>query len=557
MYSDKTNVNILTALLVKHGIKDAVVCPGSRNAPIVHNLNECPDIRCYPVTDERSAGFFALGLRQATGRPVVVCVTSGTALLNLSPSVAESTYQRQGIIVISADRPAAWIGQQDGQTLPQSGMFGALVARCVSLPEPYDDESRWLCNRLVNEAIATTFCHESASVHINVPISEPLFNFTVGELPDERMFTIARPLISQTTVKMVTEALFSAQKPMVVIGQMADSDLADAALNVLRKNAVVLCEPLSADYAEPFEREGLVVNSEEFNGGIKHEDSSFSTLRSSLKDLLPDFILYVGGTLVSKRLRRFLRHAKPKDCFVVSGSRQMSDTFMSMTCFVDGSAEEFLAMLTAYCHSSCHEPDDSQTSYINLWKEVCSKESERLASLQLSYSPELVVRYFEEQLEDMEYDYQVHYANSTAVRLACRYSQHHVWCNRGVNGIEGSVSTAVGFAAGTSAKVFLVTGDLSFFYDQNALWNQNLSGNLRIIILNDHHGAIFDHLKGLAASPVAATYVCGTHSANAKGICEQNDIGYISARNEDEMHTGIVTLLTEETHRPMALEVFF
>lgn len=152
MYSDKENVNILTSLLVNHGVNKAVVCPGSRNAPIVHNLNECPDVECYPVTDERSAGFYALGIAQATGSPVVVCVTSGTALLNLLPAVAEAFYQHLPLIVVSADRPSQWINQLDGQTIPQNGALGSFVKKSINLPEPHDEEERWFCNRMINEA---------------------------------------------------------------------------------------------------------------------------------------------------------------------------------------------------------------------------------------------------------------------------------------------------------------------------------------------------------------------------------------------------------------------
>ena len=167
MYSNKENVNILTALLVAHGVRHAVVCPGSRNAPIVHNLNECPDIQCYPVTDERSAGFYALGMTQCLKEPVVVCVTSGTALLNLAPAVAEAYYQHQSLVVVSADRPAAWIDQLDGQTLPQPDALGRFVRKAVSLPEPHDEEERWYCNRLVHIRIhrLTSYQHRTLCLH--------------------------------------------------------------------------------------------------------------------------------------------------------------------------------------------------------------------------------------------------------------------------------------------------------------------------------------------------------------------------------------------------------
>lgn len=133
MYCDKLNVNTLTALLADHGVQQAVVCPGSRNAPIVHNLDECPEISCFPVTDERSAGFYALGMALHTGLPTVVCVTSGTALLNLAPAVAEAYYRHISIVVISADRPPQWIDQLDGQTLPQSNALGLFVRKAVTL----------------------------------------------------------------------------------------------------------------------------------------------------------------------------------------------------------------------------------------------------------------------------------------------------------------------------------------------------------------------------------------------------------------------------------------
>ena len=109
MYSDHPSVNILTALLVNHGVSHVVVCPGSRNAPIVHNLEQCPHIHCYGVTDERSAGFYALGLAQATGKAAAVCVTSGSALLGVLPAVVEAAFQHVPVVVISADRPGAWI----------------------------------------------------------------------------------------------------------------------------------------------------------------------------------------------------------------------------------------------------------------------------------------------------------------------------------------------------------------------------------------------------------------------------------------------------------------
>ena len=174
MYSDKINVNILTSLMVAHGVRTVVVCPGSRNAPLAHNFASCPEMYCVAATDERSAGFYALGLALASERPVAVCVTSGSALLNLAPAVAEAYYREVPLLVISADRPLAMINQLQGQTLPQAGALGMMVKATMQLPEPHNEVERWYCNRLVNEAMIKMLLHGGGPVHINVPISEPL-----------------------------------------------------------------------------------------------------------------------------------------------------------------------------------------------------------------------------------------------------------------------------------------------------------------------------------------------------------------------------------------------
>ena len=225
-FSNKENVNILTSLLMAHGVKHAVVCPGSRNAPIVHNLKECGDIVCHPVTDERSAGFYALGMSLATNKPVAVCVTSGTALLNVAPAVAEAFYQRIPLIVISADRPQAWIEQLDGQTLPQPEAFGRLVHKCVSLPEPMNQEQRWHCNRLANEVLMACKRNGGGPVHINVPMAEPLYTFNQSSLNAERMIELIEPICSQSVAyKELSKRFSQAKRPLIVFGQTKNHEV--------------------------------------------------------------------------------------------------------------------------------------------------------------------------------------------------------------------------------------------------------------------------------------------------------------------------------------------
>ena len=496
MYSNKDNVNILTALLVAHGIRHAVVCPGSRNAPIVHNLNECPEMTCYPVTDERSAGFYALGMSQCLHAPVAVCVTSGTALLNLAPALAEACYQHIPLVVISADRPQQWIDQLDGQTLPQPDALGRFVRKAVSLPEPHDDDTRWYCNRLVNEALMV----RHAPVHINVPITEPLFDFSVSALPKERKIECLPADIQPTTLAHLGRMFMQSRRPMLIAGQPMNPHLDEAVL--------------------------LVQDDERY---------------------VPDFVLYIGGSIVSKHLKRFLR--KAKETWIVNETGEVNDTFMNLTHVVVGDGEVVADHIRFLLEDQPHP-------FVQMWDELLRRIHSQAAAYQPAYSQMAAVKYFESQCSMVNGQWSTHYANSSAIRLANIYAGHPVFCNRGVNGIEGSLSTAAGFSCVTGDKVFCVIGDLSFFYDQNALWNRNLRGNLRILLLNNGKGGIFNMLPGLEKSPARDKFVAAEHHTSAEGICQQNHVTYLKAADMEEMQKGIATLIRQECDAPMLLEVF-
>lgn len=546
MYSNKENVNILTSLLLEYGVSDAVVCPGSRNAPIVHNLSVCEAIRCRPVTDERSAAFYALGLAIATRRPTVVCVTSGSALLNVMPAVAEAAYQHVPLVVISADRPQQWIDQLDGQTIPQPDALGRFVRKAVQLPEPHNDEERWMCRRLVNEAMHLATCRQGAPVHINVPISEPLFEFNIEQLPQLSRFNyIKRTAIKDASMDM-PDAFHNATRPMIVIGQLAHGTISHETIRSLSEKYVVMSEPLSNPSY-------MTIHFDEAIRYIVSDNSSINDDEDDKTAYYPDYVIYVGDTLVSKPARRFLRNAKAPSCLITPDAADIHDPLMTLTDIVECDTDSINALLASLCEAA---DTDERCRFHDRWQSFLDAYAAHADAYAPEYSQMATVKYFEEQLADLDIDICVHYANSSAVRLACIYAQHYIWCNRGVNGIEGSLSTAAGFSLATHDMTVCVIGDLSFFYDQNALWNTNLRGNLRIILLNNRGGGIFRQLPGLSDSPAADDLVMASHENTAQGICTQNDIGYLSAKSMDEMQIGIVTLLTRESDRPMLLEVF-
>ena len=460
------------------------------------------------------------------------------------PAIAEAHYQHKPLIVVSADRPLQWIDQMDGQTLPQAGVFGALVARSVTLPEPHTDEERWYCNRLVNEALLAL----PSCVHINVPISEPLFLFTTPQLPSERKIGRLQPPTDYDCLSpLFLDAVTTAQRPMIVFGQSTPHDFTAQGNDYLFSHIIVLHEALA-----PFPS---VSHFDEVLSRAEQDEALAASLR-------PDVVIHVGGTIVSKRLKRFLRQAGDCQVWRLNASGDAEDTFQHLHAIVVGDADSVLQSLSHKLSKKGCTP--AAMGYRRRWLQLLGEASKKLQDYVPGYSQMAVVRLFEQELKAAGNNtIDVHYANSSAVRLANIYASHHVWCNRGVNGIEGSLSTAAGFSLaapavpGTESRqnVFCVIGDLSFFYDQNALWNTQLQGNLRILLLNNGGGGIFTMLPGLRQSPAASTLVAAAHHTTAEGICRQHGVTYLSAGSPEELRPALQRLVGESSQRPMLLEV--
>ena len=542
MYSDKENINILTSLLVSYGVRHIVVCPGSRNAPLVHNFDVSPDITTHAVTDERSAAFFALGLRLRLRQPVAVCVTSGSALLNTMPGAAEATYQHEGIIIISADRPQAWIGQLDGQTMPQHGALGTFASPSVSLPEPHNDTERWLCRRLICEAMIANTCPPFPSVHINVPVSEPLFGFSTPCLPEIPPVGIA-DLDDQNGRETLRRILKGKRRLMVISGQTYD-DTAAGLLMDKASGCVFVAEWLS-----PY-------------GRVRHIDEILrTTCAEELDNMRPDCIVYIGGHTVSKRLRHYMRSLDSRTMFItVSDDGMLHDVSQHTTLVVKATAGDFMRMI---CNGAICP--DADMDFVRRWYDMDNMAARRISASCPPYSQMLAIRRLEENIDNSK-DI-VCYANSLSVRAGMMYASAYRYCNRGLNGIEGTLSMAAGLAAGakeegmtagnmTAAQnVYCVIGDLSFFYDSNALWIQELAGNMRIMLINNQRGAIFGMLPGLDRSPAHKPLIAAGHNATAEGICSQYGMEYYRATDTPSLEEGI-RLLTSGVHdRPVVLEV--
>lgn len=553
MLSNKTAILQLASLCAAHGVRDVVLCPGSRNAPLCHTFSQLPQFTCHALTDERSAGFFALGLALATQRIVAVCVTSGSALLNLHPAVAEAYYQEVPLLILSADRPAAWIGQMDGQTLPQPHVFGSLVKYSASLPEldapngaSHREETEgdapllgheWYCNRLINEALLACTHRTQGPVHLNIPLHEPLYSFTIPDLPKERVIRrVTLPAQGPLVEQWVTDFM-QYKGVMVLAGQHAEGSTVHDALQDLlyelhAKHCVVLGESLANSNRTP----GVWPLTED-------EVETWENLctEQNREWLQTDLLITLGGHIVNKRLKQILRKHPPRAHWHIDPAGRVVDVMGCLSTVIEASYADLANSLHALDYTREYVQSaacDHRRTYYYLWEEIiCPEDPDNIYSI--PYTPHQPANRWEEAVQHLmaclPSPAVLHLANSSSVRYAQHYllpEEVTVCCNRGVNGIEGSLSAAVGYATACPDRPnFVVIGDLSFFYDQNALWNTALPKNLHILLLNSQGGQIFDTLP-VPHEARSRQFICAPHGTTAAAVAQQYGLQYLKGITE-------------------------
>ncbi len=533
-YSALPEVRQLAALLLAHGVRRCVLCPGSRNSPLVNTLALMPEMECRGATDERSAGFMAIGWILQSRAAVAVVVTSGSASLNLHPAVAEAHYQGLPLLVISADRPAAWIGQQDGQTLPQQNIYGSLTRFNCSLPEGKDCD--WHRTRLINEACLALRHHGQGPVHINLPLSEPLFNTSEEELEEQPFIDrIEFASMGGDEEEMLINQVKTSPRRMILVGQ--------------HRLAPALCEDL--------QKKGFVIVAEHLGnctaieGAITQADQIIG--RDCEEIFSPDLLITVGGCIVSKRIKRLLRKNPPRQHWHMSRDGALVDTFCCLTHCLEGEPDELWDLLSVFADDMDENPECEE--FYALWH----SSNAQMGAIDCSALPYGAPRLTGELITQLPAPVVLHLANSSAVRYAQLFELHpevEVQCNRGTNGIEGSLSAAIGFAAGDERLNVLLIGDLSFFYDMNALWLPSLSPNLRILLLNNGGGGIFNALPGICENEQSAAFVMAKHQHSAQGWAQSCGLDYIPVHDLQDWETAQQALTSPEAHAPLLIEAF-
>lgn len=538
-------VNHIAAACEAAGIHHAVICPGSRNAPLIMAFTRHPGVKCVSVIDERSAGFIALGMAQRSGLPVALICTSGSAVANFYPAVLEAFYQRIPLVVITADRPPELIDQWDGQAIHQPGIFGVHVKGSYNLPDNYDKTEEF--SRVTIEAIKQSYSKYPGPVHINVPLREPLYDAVhtrpaYPEIP-EVLFKDDEPV---SGIEELQKAVSSHKKILIVIGwHTRVNGVLPNLLEKISAKIPVITEPLSNISTRD----------------ITNADVFLSTRNEKIfQQLQPEVLITLGTSVVSKNLKLFLRKYKPKYHFHISDFGEPADPFHTSPRQVTGWIMEVFEAINT---------DTANITFAETWR----KYSRQVAALtgkildEGGYNEMTVVNKVMQALPRETY---LQLANSMAIRWAglagTSYLYNGVYANRGVAGIDGCTSTAEGMAymehelrknsanGITPAFITLITGDVAFFYDSNALWNNFVTPNLRIVVLNNGGGGIFRLIDGPGQMPELEEFVETKHTRTAELVAKDYNVGYTKATNFDELEAALKTFY-EPSDRPKILEI--
>lgn len=544
----KETAHSLAAALAAYGATDIFTSPGSRNAPLIIAFARQAALTVRPVIDERSAAFIALGHALVSRRPAVIACTSGTALLNYAPAVAEAYYRKVPLIVISADRPAEWIGQDDSQTIRQPGILGNIVKGSYTLRgEIAGDKDRWLTNRILNEALQTALTGRRGPVHINVSFDEPLTS-DKGDIPPSsfRKIDLLQPSRKLDVDDARTLAAEAAEREVLIVGGFCPpSSGMNRALGKLSRlpQVTVVADALANVNAD---------------GVLSRPDLFIDSKLLSRPTSRPTLLITFGGGLLSKRLKDYLRHTGIEWHWHVGENESLIDSYFSLTRRIEIGEEEFFPRFANAMEYLHHGKPAGMDEFKSLWHEAAFRAdeneavrfradaevwNERQATLQL--------------LRDCPKDWNLQLSNGLTPRYAVigdAYRFHRRDCNRGVSGIDGSVSTALGASLPYKGTTLLLTGDMSMQYDIAALSSTLLSPRLKIAVIGNHGGGIFRKIATTRELPELERYfACETRLPLAK-LAEGYGLAYFHADSPARL-AAILPKFIAETGRPALLDL--
>jgi 2-succinyl-5-enolpyruvyl-6-hydroxy-3-cyclohexene-1-carboxylate synthase len=539
IYSKKVLAQIVIHACEFNGIETVVVSPGSRNAPLSIGFHNNPKIKALSIVDERSAAFFALGIAQQSNKPVALVCTSGSALLNYYPAIAEAFFSGIPLVILSADRPKHLLNIGDGQTINQNAVFKNHILESVNLIE---DAKLTIENFEKVDAAILKSITEKGPVHINIPFDEPLYE-TTSELIDlpqkvkpEKLSLLDEIPIEVDDLERFSTIWNTSKKKLVLVGVHAPSELIQTQINHLLKDESV-----------------LVFTETTSNVYHKKAINSIDKLIAPLSDeefkaLQPDILLSFGSVVVSKKIKQFLREYQPKHHWHV-GKKMALNTYHCLSHHFNISAELFFSQFFFLTTTI-------KSDYQSKWLAIKNDRNTN-HDIYLKAAPFSDLKVFNMIIKSLPNDIMLQLSNSSIVRYSQLFdidNSLNVFCNRGTSGIDGSTSTAIGAAYYSKKQTVFITGDISFFYDSNALWNATIKSDFRIILINNSGGGIFRFIKGPLESN-AVDFFETPHNLSAEQLCKMFDFAYSTANSMENLEDRLRTFY-QKTDQPQLLEIF-
>ncbi len=540
MSSSRQGIKDLPEICYRQGMTTVVIAPGSRNAPLIAAFTGHGKLECVSITDERSGAYFALGMAQQSGKPVGIVCTSGTAVLNFAPAIAEAYYQKLPLVVITADRPRERVDQADSQTIRQTNIFGNYIKHSVELPvETAVEADLHFSHRLVNEALRAALRIDRGPVHINVPLREPLYNPLPETSPNVPTTAATEPSSQPSKVELANliTRWQSAQKKLILCGVEPKNKQLNDLLNQLADDpsVVIMAENLSNIAGEK-----IIYAPERF----------FATLTDDEKhNFQPDLLITIGDSLVSGRIKKYLRQHKPVEHWRLHPAEELVDTYESLTHSI---VADPVLLLRHFVGKSIQ----TESNYATRASEKEAANRHRHEKL-MPTLPFCDFTAFGELLKNLPNGSNLQLSNSTPIRYSQLYAtnpQLSYHCNRGTSGIDGCLSTAAGAAYAGKQPTTLITGDLAFIYDSNGMWNRQFPGNLKVIVMNNGGGNIFRLIESGETMQAARPYFETPHSVDLKLLVSAFGIDFSSCSSMEQLREGIQWLYKNDS-RPAILEI--
>ena len=548
MRSNKPQAQLILAALKVVEVEDIVISPGSRNAPLVIEAIGTKNFNLHSIIDERSAAYVALGIAQSKQKPVALFCTSGSALLNYAPALAEAYYMKIPLIVISADRPEYLIEMADGQTIKQPGALQNVVklSSVLGSSENVNDTN---IQQKVLSSLTLASTPPLGPVHLNIHFDEPLYQKTIDNLIGD--FSVQLNPLESTGVEKSTleiDELLGAEKKIILLVGQGVSNPKDISLikTIAEQNlALVLFETTS--------------NLGDING-INAIDVFLEGLtKAEKKKFEPEFLITYKTNVVSKKVKVWLRNGDLKNHIHIGDEHLILDTYQKITHQKNGNLHKIISI--EKLKGNIHFVLEAKNRFAEI-KQIANNYS----------SPFSDFKVFKNLGKVLPKGSLLMAGNSAPIRYFQLFDEFHNFknfCNRGTSGIEGTISTAVGVCiANPDKNVFVLIGDISFFYDSNAFYNPALPKNLKVILVNNAGGGIFRIIEGPKSVNEFEKYIETNHSFKAKGIAESFNLKYFLVTNEMEFEAqttrliksnsaGVLEIITPREKNDEILKGFF